>query len=131
MYQVQLLAPVEVQGLVLHSGYRWVLAQGVHSSYLVLIAHLFPVLLGHLLRDHKVLLVDLVFHFPPCGKHHSWENYTTASTLDTLVLILYTSSCGDLCAEVRPDPIPNSVVKLCSGDDTARETSWDNTSLPH
>ncbi len=37
---------------------------------------------------------------------------------------------GGLCVVVRPDPIPNSVVKHNSGDDNASARVCENTSLP-
>ena len=37
---------------------------------------------------------------------------------------------GDLSAEATPDPIPNSEVKLCSADGTARETLWESRTSP-
>ena len=43
-------------------------------------------------------------------------------------LLLYKP--GGLSEVVRPDPIPNSVVKRFSGDDNAWATGCENTSLP-
>ena len=37
---------------------------------------------------------------------------------------------GDNDAEVTPVPIPNTVVKLCSADDTWREAAWESRSSP-
>ena len=37
---------------------------------------------------------------------------------------------GDNDAEVTPVPIPNTVVKLCSGDDTWREAARESRSSP-
>ena len=40
------------------------------------------------------------------------------------------ATCGDNSEEVTPVPIPNTVVKLLSADDTWRATSWEiRTSL--
>ena len=37
---------------------------------------------------------------------------------------------GDNDAEVTPVPIPNTVVKLCSADDTWWEAAWESRSSP-
>ena len=37
---------------------------------------------------------------------------------------------GDYDAEVTPVPIPNTVVKLCSADDTWWEAAWESRSSP-
>ena len=37
---------------------------------------------------------------------------------------------GVYYAEVPPVPIPNTVVKLSSADDTWREAAWENRSMP-
>ena len=37
---------------------------------------------------------------------------------------------GDYGKEVPPVPIPNTVVKLFSADDTWREAAWESKSLP-
>ena len=42
----------------------------------------------------------------------------------------YTNFLGGLCEVVRPDPIPNSVVKHFSGDDNISARLCENTSLP-
>ena len=44
--------------------------------------------------------------------------------------ILYNNIFGDNDAEVTPVPIPNTVVKLCSADDTWREAAWESRSSP-
>ena len=33
-------------------------------------------------------------------------------------------------AEGPPVPIPNTEVKLCSGENTLRETVWEDSSMP-
>jgi hypothetical protein len=40
------------------------------------------------------------------------------------------SSSGDLSAADPPVPIPNTVVKRRSGDDTGGASLWENSSLP-
>ena len=42
----------------------------------------------------------------------------------------YNAILGDLSEAVRPDPIPNSVVKRFSGDDNISARVCENTSLP-
>lgn len=42
----------------------------------------------------------------------------------------YNKILGGLSEVVRPDPIPNSVVKHFSGDDNVDESLCENTSLP-
>ena len=37
---------------------------------------------------------------------------------------------GDLCDEATPVPIPNTVVKLASSDNTAGATQWEDSPLP-
>ena len=49
-------------------------------------------------------------------------NFEIAKT----ILILF----GDYDAEVTPVPIPNTVVKLCSADDTWWEAAWESRSSP-
>ena len=44
--------------------------------------------------------------------------------------ILYNNIFGDNDAEVTPVPIPNTVVKLCSADDTWREAARESRSSP-
>ena len=43
---------------------------------------------------------------------------------------VYNAILGDLSEVVRPDPIPNSVVKHFSGDDNISARLCENTSLP-
>ena len=42
----------------------------------------------------------------------------------------YLNIFGDNDAEVTPVPIPNTVVKLCSADDTWREAARESRSSP-
>ena len=42
----------------------------------------------------------------------------------------YLNTFGDNDAEVTPVPIPNTVVKLCSADDTWREAARESRSSP-
>lgn len=59
-----------------------------------------------------------------------YKSVWTFQLLDTPYYILYTIALGGLSETVRPDPIPNSVVKRLSGDDNTLARVRENTSLP-
>lgn len=50
--------------------------------------------------------------------------------LTNLFSIVLFRFAGVYSGEDTPDPIPNSEVKLTSGDGTARETVWKSSTMP-
>ena len=56
--------------------------------------------------------------------------YDMSFSLLCLVLRVRSQEFGDNCKEVPPVPIPNTVVKLLSVEDTWWATAWENRSSP-
>ena len=69
----------------------------------------------------------------PCRKHGKTENgerRRIAPALDGGDLVSITHIVGAVNAQGPPVPIPNTEVKLCSAEDTSRETARENRSAP-